>query len=204
MMPGRNVIEPPASRLVARRHADLARFGDAALRIRDAELSAARVLLRELDERTQNRRIVTVRQSIAYRVWTECAHLSLSDVAKLIGRADHSSAVHAILAGARARGVEISRVSDLREARDDRVDWVKLAYAAAGWREARGLMIAEAAARAGVGRVEWRKVEKARSVSAGTLLRVCRAVGVDPFVLIVTAVSRETPVEHGGEDAARA
>lgn len=122
-------------------------------------------------------------------------HLDLRDVATLIGRRDHTTAIHAILAGARANGVIASRVSDLRADHRDPVDWTKLAFHAAGVREQRGVTIEAMAAQAGIARAEWRKAERGRSVSAGTLLAICRHLELDPFDFLVT---RETAVEHSG------
>jgi len=187
----------PSLRSLARA-ADVARFGVRALAIRDAELFAAGVSIDELVGRRQSRPILTARQDIAYRAWTECAWLSLSAVASLIGRRDHSAAVYAILAGARARGIAAARVSELRDGDRGRstVDWTKLAYHAAGWRSTTGIDVDAAARRAGIARTEWRKIEQGRSVSATTFLLACRAISGDPFTYLADRdrlpVSRQT------------
>lgn len=171
--------------------------GDAALALRDRTLRRLGVSLEDVTGRAQRGPAGAARQELAYLLWTQCPHLSLGQVAKLIGRGDHSAAIHAILAGARARGIMAARVSDLRESSGEDLDWVKLAYQAAGFRSACGLTQAQASARAGVSRGEWRKVENGRAVSAATLLRICRAIAVDPLALL--PVTHETAVKHGGE-----
>lgn len=171
-------------------------FGAAALTLRDRTLRRLGVSLEEVTGSAQRGPAGAARQELAYLLWTECTHLSLGQVAKLIGRGDHSAAIHAILAGARRRGIMAARVSDLRESGGEDLDWVKLAYQAAGFRSACGLTQVQAAARAGVSRTEWRKVENGRAVSAATLLRICRAINVDPLALL--PVTHETAVKHGG------
>ena len=189
------------------RTADVARFGARATAIRDAELFAAGVSIDELVGRKQSRPILTARQDIAYRAWTECPWLSLSAVASLIGRSDHSAAAYAILAGARTRGIAVARVSELRDGDRGRsaVDWTKLAYHAAGWRSKTGIDVDTAARRAGVARTEWRKIEQGRSVSATTLLLACRAIGGDPFTYLTEreppSVSRQTDGKQEARDA---
>jgi DNA-binding transcriptional regulator YiaG len=156
----------------------------AAIELRDRVARQHGVTVADITSRVQSGPANTARQACAYRMWTECRHLTLTQVARLIGRADHSSAIHAILAGARSRGLMVSRVSELREAHGDDFDWTKLAYHAAGHRETAGLSLESIAARAGVSRAEWRKVENGRSVSAGTLLRICRVIEVDPMTFL--------------------
>ena len=136
------------------------------------------------------------RQEIAYRVWTECPNLSLKQVALLIGRRDHAAAMHCIMAGAQARGLNPARVTDLREQSGDDLDWTKLAYAVAGFRERHALPLEKAARRAGVSRAVWRKAENGRALGAGAVLRLCRAIDIDPMTLIPD-VTHETPVKHG-------
>lgn len=173
---------------------EVARFGSHALALRERLLAARRLTLDEFKGRGQSRRLVDARQETAYRAWTECEHLSLDDVAKLIGRSDHSAATHAILAGARANGIIAAKVSQLR-GHTDPVDWVKLAYHAAAARN--DDTIERTARRAGIGRAEWRKVEQGRAVSAATLLLVCRWLGADPFAYLRDAdASHETNVKH--------
>lgn len=172
---------------------DRARFGDRALAIRSQVAEDRQFALTVVLGVGKTPAVAACRHEIAYRAWTECRHLSLADVAALVGRRDHSAAIHSILAGARARGIVASRVSDLREDKRDPIDWTKLAYHAAGARERTGLSLDRAAAAAGIARVEWRKVEQGRSVSAGTMLKVCRHLGLDPFSFL--AVSHETAVE---------
>lgn len=162
----------------------VALYGAKAVAIRDEVLRASGVSREALTGRTQGRPAIEARQTVAYRVWTEVPSATLSSIARLIGRRDHSAAIHAILAGARARGMHAARVSDLREGDGDGVDWTKLAYAAAGWRERTAATIDAAARTAGIGRVEWRKVEQGRSVAAGTLLMACAAIGLDPLTLL--------------------
>lgn len=118
----------------------------------------------------------------AFRLWTE-TDLSTGEVARRLGRRDHGTAIAAILAGARARGIVVSTVSELRGASTG-LDWTKFAFAVAGWREKTGATLEEAARRARVGRVEWRKAEQGRSVSAATLIRICHAYAIDPFSLL--------------------
>jgi len=189
------------------RTADVARFGARAIAIRDAELFTSGVSIEDLTGRRQARPILTARQGIAYRAWTECPWLSLSAVASLIGRSDHSAAVYAILAGARARGIAAARVSDLRDGDRGRstVDWTKLAYHAAGWRSKTGIDVDAAARRAGIARTEWRKIEQGRSVSATTLLLACRAIGGDPFTYLAERerlpVSRQTDGKQEARNA---
>jgi DNA-binding Xre family transcriptional regulator len=170
-------------------------FGNAALALRERTLRRLGVPLADLTGGAQRGPAGAARKEVAYLLWTECQHLSLADVSKLIGRSDHSAAIHSILAGARARGINVARVSDLREGGGDGIDWTKLAYQAAGFREARGLTLERAAARAAVTRTEWRKVEQGRAVSAATLIRICRALAIDPVSLLVT---HETAVKHEG------
>lgn len=142
-------------------------------------IAAARVLGPERGEA-----VVAVRHRIAYRIWVECPSFHLKDVARAVGRTDHSTAIHAILSGAKADGLTVARVSDLREPRGDNLDWTKLAYAAAAWRSENRSTLREAGSFAGIGGQEWRKIERARPVSPGTLLRVCRAIGFQPFALL--------------------
>lgn len=142
--------------------------------------------------RSQTSPVVAARQDAAYRLWTE-TDLSTREVARRIGRRDHGAAIHAILAGARRAGRDVATVSELRGAVRD-LDWTKLAYATAGWRSAHDLPIDRAAAATGIGRAEWRKAELGRSLSAATLLSLCRTTGFDPMALL--PVSRETPVKH--------
>lgn len=171
----------------------VALYGARAVDIRDQVLAASRISLADLLGRTQGRKVVWARQAIAYRVWTEVPSATLSQIAKLIGRSDHSAAIHAILAHARHRGIDAAKVSDLRDGSGDAVDWTKLAYATAGWREANGLTLDRAARASGIARGEWRKAEQGRSLSAGTLLSICRAVDLDPLSLIAP---HETAVKH--------
>ncbi len=159
-------------------------FEQAAIELRDRVARQHGVRSSDLMSRVQSGPANTARQACAYRLWTECRQLTLRQVAQLIGRADHSSAIHAILAGARSRGLIVSRVSDLREPHGDDLDWTKLACHAAGFRESRGLSLVAVAAHAGVSRAEWRKVEKGRSVSVGTMLRICRVIEVDPMTFL--------------------
>lgn len=144
-----------------------------------------RVSVEDLVGRGQKGRINEARQELAFRLWTECRSLSLKQVAKVIGRLDHSAAIHCILAGARSRGIMAARVSDLREANGDDIDWNSLSHAVARARERLGLSLDRAARRAGVSRTVWRKAESGKSVSAGAVLRLCRAASVDPMSLIV-------------------
>lgn len=183
---------------------DIGRFGQAAVRIRDGELLVREVGLEVMLGGTQGRREVEARQQIAYRVWTEVESSTLLMIARMIGRRDHSAAIHAILKGAAMHGITASRVSDLRE-RDDPVDWTKLAYAAAGWRAARDLTLERAAREAGVGRGEWRKIETGRSVSAASLLLVCRLIGFDPLNLLASRDASEAspPVAPAGRGTGR-
>ncbi len=118
----------------------------------------------------------------AYRLWTE-TDLSTGEVARRLHRRDHGTAIAAILAGARARGIVASTVSELR-GMPTGLDWTKFAFAVAGWRETTGATIEAAAGAAGVGRIEWRKAEQGRSVAAATLLRICRACAIDPLSLL--------------------
>lgn len=168
------------------------RFADA-IALRQWVMKTRGVGLDQIEGKGQGRAVLDARQEIAFRLWTECPGLSLRDVARMIGRRDHSAAIHAILAGGRARGIDVARVSELRERPlSNRLDWTKLAYAAAGWRGDRTI---EAAARlAGIGRVEWRKAEQGRAIAAETMLRMCRLIGLDPLSLL--PVSHETPVKH--------
>lgn len=161
--------------------------------IRDRMAAGAGISLFDLLGRGQGRALVEARQDIALALWRRCPELSLDDVAKLIGRRDHGAAQHAILAGARRAGRPAARVSELREGAEARggLDLAKLAYAAAAWRDGAGLLLKHAAERAGIGANEWRKVENGRSVSAETLLSVCRAIGFNPLRLL-PPVSRET------------
>lgn len=168
-------------------------FGMKALELRDRLLIRRKVTLATLRGNSQSRMVSEARQELAYRLWIECLHLDLRDVATLIGRRDHTTAIHAILAGARANGVHVSRVSELRADQHDPVDWTKLAFHAAGAREQRGISLETIAAEAGIARAEWRKAERGRSVSAGTMLAICRHLALDPFDFLVT---RETAVEH--------
>ena len=144
--------------------------------------------------------IAQARHTLAFRLWTELPSLSLKQVATLIGRRDHSAAIHAIMAGARARGFLVARVTELRESGvgRDALDWTKLAYAAAGHRETQGWSLEATARRAGISRAEWRKVEQGRSVSAGAMLRVCRQIGADPLALLPSD-THETAVKHRGD-----
>nr|WP_295465242.1 helix-turn-helix domain-containing protein [Mesorhizobium sp.] len=178
----------------ARRVGPVEAFGTAALALRDRTLRRLGVSLEEVTGSAQRGPAGAARQELAYLLWTECLQLSLGQVAKLIGRGDHSAAIHAILAGARRRGIMAARVSDLRESGGEDLDWIKLAYQAAGFRSACGLTQVQAAARAGISRTEWRKVENGRAVSAATLLRICRAIAVDPLALL--PVTHETAVKH--------
>lgn len=178
-------------RAAERRHVD--QFGEAALTLRDQVCRRARVELADLTGPGQSGAALKARQDLAYRLWTECRHLTLHHVARLIGRRDHSAAIHAILAGARARGIMAARVSDLRENHGDPVDWTKLAFAAAGARESRGLTLERAAKRARVTRTEWRKAEQGRALSAGSLLRICRALAIDPLSLLGADDREESP-----------
>lgn len=175
------------------------RFGSAAVAIRDGELRYRGVTLDDMRGAAQRGPAKDCRHAIAFRVWTEVSSSTLFQIASLIGRRDHSAAIHAILAGARARGIVASKVSDLRQKGTDPIDWTKLAYAAAGWRAQRVATLEEAAAAAGIGRGEWRHVELGRSVAAGTLLSVCRLIGFAPFDLL--SVTHETPVKHDGGGA---
>jgi len=171
------------------------RFAEASA-IRHGVLQARGVGLDQVEGRAMGRLITATRQEVAFRLWTECPGLTLRDVARMIGRRDHSAAIHAILAGGKAKGVDVARVSELRT-RPVRggVDWTKLAYAAAAWRGERTLD--EAGRAAGIGRVEWRKAENGRSLSAGTLLLICRTIGVEPLSLL--SDTHETAVKHRGE-----
>ena len=164
------------------RNADVERFGMAAITIRDSEAFAAGVALADLRGRGQGRRLVEARQTIAFRVWCECPSLPLGTVAALIGRRDHSAAIHAILAGARARGIRASKVSELRDDHHDAIDWTKFAYHVAGWRQAHGRTVEAAARHAAVARGEWRKAEQGRSLAAGTMLAICAAIDADPLI----------------------
>lgn len=167
--------------------------------LRDEVAREAGLPVSHLTGSSQAAPVVRARHSLAYRLWTERPDLSLKQVALLIGRRDHSAAIHAIMAGARARGIVAAKVSDLREGGGgDAIDWTKLAYAAAGHRETQGWSLETTARRAGVGRAEWRKVEQGRSVSAGAMLRICRQIGADPFAFL-PPVTHETAVKHGGE-----
>lgn len=141
---------------------------------------------------------VAARQIAAYRLWTE-TDLSTDEIARRIGRRDHAAAIAAILAGARRSGVEAATVSELR-GRTAALDWTKLGYAAAGYRAAQDLTIEQAARRAGVGRIEWRKAERGVSIGAATLLKICRTAAIDPFSLL--PVSHETGVKHSPARAA--
>lgn len=132
--------------------------------------------------RSQSPRLRMARQSAAFRLWTETT-LSTGEIARQIGRRDHATAIAAILAGARAKGRDAGRISELRGGARD-IDWTKLAYAAAGWRASHDLTLERAADRAGVGRGEWRKAEQGRSVSSVTLLCLCRTIGLDPLALL--------------------
>jgi len=172
--------------------------GATAFELRDRVARHHGVTVADITSRIQSGPANTARQACAFRLWTECRHLTLKQVSRLIGRADHSSAIHAILAGARSRGLMVSRVSDLREPHGDDLDWTKLAYHVAGHRETLGLPLVAVAARAGVSRAEWRKVENGRSVSAGTMLRICRAIDADPMGFLPSD-THETPVEHRGQ-----
>jgi DNA-binding XRE family transcriptional regulator len=168
--------------------------GETAFELRDKVARHHGVTVADLVSRIQSGPANTARQACAFRLWTECRHLTLNQVARLIGRADHSAAIHAILAGARSRGLIVSRVSELREHHGDDLDWTKLAYHTAGHRETLGLTLETVAARAGVSRAEWRKVENGRSVSAGTLLRICRQIAADPMSFLPD--THETAVKH--------
>lgn len=170
-------------------------FGNAALALRERTLRRLGVDLAEMTGRSQKGPAMAARKEVAFLLWTQCPHLSLADVAKMIGRSDHSAAIHCILAGARARGMQVARVSDLREGNGDPIDWTKLAYQAAGYRSAQGSTLDQSARRAGVTRTEWRKVEHGRAVSAATMLRICRLMAVDPMTFL-PPVTRETPVKH--------
>lgn len=133
------------------------------------------------------------RQAVAYRLWME-TDMSADAVAAHIGRSDHAAAAYAILAHARHVGRPAARISDLRDggAIAD-LDWTKLAFAAAGWREGAAHDIRAAAKRAGIGRGEWRKAEKGCAVGAGTVLRICRTIGIDPFLLVSPDASAAAP-----------
>jgi DNA-binding Xre family transcriptional regulator len=172
-------------------------FGNAAISLRERTLRRLGVSLADMTSGAQKGPAMAARKEVAFLLWTECQHLSLSDVAKMIGRRDHSAAIHCILAGARARGISAARVSDLRDGAGDDIDWTKLAYQAAGYRETQGLTLDKAARRAGLSRAEWRKVENGHSVSAASVLKICRTLAIDPIGLL--PVTRETPVKHGGE-----
>lgn len=154
-----------------------------------AGIAATRVIGPERGEA-----VAAVRDRISFRIWTECLSFSLKDVARAVGRSDHSTAIHAILNGAKAEGRTVARVSDLREPRADDLDWTKLAYAAAAWRSEFDLTLKEAGRRSGVGGPEWRKVEKGRAVSPGTLLRICRTIGFQPFLLLPGKPGGATPL----------
>lgn len=165
--------------------------------IRDEVLRQSGVALSDFLGRSRSRQFVRARHDVAFRVFTE-TDVTLEQVASVIGRSDHTTAINSILQGARRRGRPVARVSDLRKAHADPVDWTKLAYLAAAFRERRGLTLDQAGLRCGVGRGEWRKVERGRSVSAGTVLLVCRAIGLDPLALLPAGrVSRKTSVENG-------
>ncbi|OAB57519.1 hypothetical protein AY599_23625 [Leptolyngbya valderiana BDU 20041] len=144
------------------------------------------------------------RQAVAFRLWTE-TDMSADAVAAHIGRSDHAAASYAILGHARRIGRPAARISDLRGAPVADLDWTKLAFAAAGFRERAERTIAAAAATAGVGRAEWRKVEKGRAVGAGAMLRICRTIDLDPFLLVLSpgapAASPPAGLRREGADA---
>lgn len=147
-----------------------------------AEAAKFGVAIDGIMSRSQAPQLRRARQSAAFRLWTETA-LSTGEIARQIGRRDHATAIAAILAGARAKGRDVGRISELRNGTRD-IDWTKLAYAAAGWRASRDLTLERAASRAGVGRGEWRKAELGRSVSSITLLCLCRTIDLDPLALL--------------------
>lgn len=171
-----------------------------ALSIRAEVLAATGVPGEELLGRGQRPHAVRARQDIAYRAYVECLALSSSDIADLIGRTDHTAAMYAILQGARRAGRDVSRISQLRDLAPDPVDWTKLAYAASGHRAANDLSLVEASQQAALSRAEWRKIERGARVSAGSVLLACRAIGADPFSLLLN-VTRQTAVKHPGEAA---
>lgn len=182
--------------------------------IRDAVARKFGVSVEAITGSLQRGNAGAARQEVAYRVWTECLNLSLKQVALLIGRRDHAAAIHCIMGGARARGLNPARVSDLREPTGEDLDWTKLAYAVAGFRQSAGLPLEAAARRAGVSRAVWRKGETGKALGAGAVLRLCRLADIDPMTLIPspqgrpsgTAVTHETPVKHrpaGAHDCAR-
>jgi len=133
------------------------------------------------------------RQAVAYRLWME-TDMSADAVAAHIGRSDHAAAAYAILAHAHHVGRPAARISDLRGGGTVAdLDWTKLAFAAAGWREGASHDIRAAATKAGIGRGEWRKAEKGRAVGTGTVLRICRTIGIDPFLLVSPAAPAAAP-----------
>lgn len=158
------------------------------------------VTLDDLRSTVQSGPALSARQLAAFALWVECTDLTLADIARLIGRSDHSAARHAILAEAAHRGMSVARVSELRGQSGDGIDWTKLAYLAAGWREARALVLAKAAQKSGIGRGEWRKAELGQSVSAATLLKICHTTEIDPFTLLADQqISHETNGKHGAK-----
>lgn len=151
----------------------------------------------DLQSRRQTGKVALARAELAYRLWTE-TDSSARSIARLIGRSDHSAAAYAILKGAASRGISAATITELRGSRRLSLDWAKLAFACSGWRSVRDLNLAEAARLAGISRVEWRKVERGRSVSAPVLLRVCQVIELNPFNLLRDdpTVSQETHGKH--------
>ena len=168
-----------------------------------AECAAADVTVDELRSRTQGQPALGCRQRVAYRVFTEVDGMKLHSVARMIGRSDHSSARHAILAGARAAGIEAPTIRHLagKAGGCDGMDWIKFAYAVSGWRYTARMDAARCALRAGVSRSVWMKAEAGRPCSTGAYLKICRFIGADPF-RYSTDVPHETDGKQGAPSAA--
>lgn len=140
-----------------------------------------------LRQKRPPRPLAAVRQRTMYDLWLKCRSVSLGDIARAFHLSDHSAARHGILAHARAIGLGVATVSELRG--DDSAgadyDATLLAYHAAHWRTVQKRTLDGAGRSVGVGRGQWRKVENGEPVRPGAMLRVCRAIELDPLRLVM-------------------
>lgn len=146
------------------------------------------------------RRIAFIRNKALFRLWIEVSEpITLGTLARVFGFADHSGPRAAILAHANRSGLKPRNVDELRGGEKTRADYDAelLAFNFAPYLEQRTDV--GVARQLGIDRQQVRKIKSGQTIATGAVLRVCRAINLDPLRLIIR--DENVSCEHHGKQA---